>query len=189
MYCRWQPVRPSSCESCWAAVSTSAVRSISYLLDQDEAAHETAHRRLSRILLEQHKGRLPVTLECLHFSVRQLMLPANKEERAVRDELLSGSISCTQRDSTTTLPSALLAASPSSSTRSCARVVVFWWAISTEIPDSTWVMEFVVGWHLVYRTHESMMRLGRALNPAPAQMGITRDATGHCLFLDVVRPG
>ena len=59
----------------------------------------------------------------------------------------------------------------------------------TEIPDSTWVMEFVVGWHLVYRTHESMMRLGRALDPAPAQMGITQDATGHCLFLDVVRPG
>jgi hypothetical protein len=50
------------------------------------------------------------------------------------------------------------------------------------------MMEFVVSWHLVYRTEESMLRLGNALKPAPAQIRITRDETGHCLFLDVKRP-
>jgi extracellular factor (EF) 3-hydroxypalmitic acid methyl ester biosynthesis protein len=58
-----------------------------------------------------------------------------------------------------------------------------------EIPDSSWMMEFVVGWHLVYLTEESMLRLSLGLSPAPARLRITRDATGHCLFLDLVRPG
>jgi hypothetical protein len=159
-----------------------------FLLDQDEAAHETAHRRLSRILLEQHQGTLPVTLDCLHFSVRQLMLPRTKEERAVRDELLGNLdlvYSAGLYDYLTEPVARRLTEVLYSKLRPGGRLLV---GNLTEMPDSTWMMEFVVSWHLVYRTEESMLRLGKALKPAPAHMGITRDETGHCLFLDVRRP-
>src|SRR5262249_24810441 len=59
------------------------------LLDQDETAHETAHRRLTRLLVEQHQGKLPVRLQCLNFSVRQLLKPQTLDERAVRDVTLA----------------------------------------------------------------------------------------------------
>jgi hypothetical protein len=56
-----------------------------------------------------------------------------------------------------------------------------------ETPDSTWMLNYVLGWPLLYRTDESMLRLGERLSPAPARLGITRDMTGHCVFLDVSR--
>ena len=51
------------------------------LLDQDLLAHETAYRRLTRLLSEKRPGALPITLTCLHFSVRQLLKPQTSEEQ------------------------------------------------------------------------------------------------------------
>ena len=58
----------------------------------------------------------------------------------------------------------------------------------TETPDTTWMMEYVLGWHLVYRTEPSMRALASELAPEPARADIVRDATGRCLFLDVASP-
>jgi len=57
-----------------------------------------------------------------------------------------------------------------------------------ETPDTTWIMDYVLGWHLTYRTEPEMLHLADGLKPAPADVGITRDDTGSCLFLDVTSP-
>ena len=59
------------------------------LLDQDPSAHESAHRHLTRILLERHHGKLPVTVQCLHFSVRQLLKPRTPEDHQIVNEGLA----------------------------------------------------------------------------------------------------
>ena len=55
-----------------------------------------------------------------------------------------------------------------------------------ETPDTTWVMEYVLGWPLLYRTDETMLRWPTASGPRPRARD-HRDATGHCIFLDVRR--
>jgi hypothetical protein len=158
-----------------------------FLLDQDEAAHETAHRRLSRILLEQHQSKLPVTLECLHFSVRQLILPQTKEEYWLRDELLGNFdliYSAGLYDYLTDAVARRLTSVLYSKLRPGGRLIL---GNLTEMPDCSWMMEYVVNWPLVYRTEESMDRLRKGVRPTPSHSGVARDATGHCLFLDLVR--
>ena len=54
-----------------------------------------------------------------------------------------------------------------------------------ETPDCTWMMDYVVGWSLIYRDVATMRKLADGL--APARVGITRDATEHCIFLDVTK--
>jgi hypothetical protein len=58
-----------------------------------------------------------------------------------------------------------------------------------ETPDSTWMMDYVCGWSLLYRTEESMLRLAQRLAPEPWRVAIVPDATKRCLFLDVRKPG
>jgi hypothetical protein len=55
-----------------------------------------------------------------------------------------------------------------------------------ETSDSTWVMDYVYDWPLIYRDEASMLRLANGLD-ANASAQIARDATGRCLFLDVTR--
>jgi hypothetical protein len=57
-----------------------------------------------------------------------------------------------------------------------------------DTPDTTWIIDYVCGWTLLYRTDETMLRLAEGLTPTPARTKITRDATGRCLFLDVTSP-
>jgi hypothetical protein len=155
------------------------------LLDQDEAAHETAHRRLSRLLVEHHRGRLPVKLECLHFSVRQLLKPQTLEEAAVAEHLLADmDLVCTAGlyDYLTDPVAGRLTHLLYSRLRPGGRLLV---GNLVETPDTTWIMEYVLGWHLVYRTEADMLRFADGLSPPPARCGITRDQTGRCLFLDV----
>jgi extracellular factor (EF) 3-hydroxypalmitic acid methyl ester biosynthesis protein len=158
------------------------------LLDQDEAAHETAHRRLTRLLVEHHKGRLPVRLECLHFSVRQLLKPQTLEEAAVAEKVLGHldlAYSAGLYDYLTDSVAARLTHLLYSRLRPGGRLLV---GNLMETPDTTWLMEYVLGWHLVYRTEPDMLRFAEGLAPAPASVGVTRDATGRCLFLDVTSP-
>jgi extracellular factor (EF) 3-hydroxypalmitic acid methyl ester biosynthesis protein len=158
------------------------------LLDQDETAHETAHRRLTRILVEHHKGKLPVKLQCLRFSVRQLLRPQTLEERAVRDLTLINFdlvYSAGLYDYLTDIVARKLTALLYSRLRPGGRLLV---GNLSDAPDSTWVMEYVVGWHLIYRTNEEMLRFAAPLKPAPGRVEITRDTTGGCLFLDVTSP-
>jgi extracellular factor (EF) 3-hydroxypalmitic acid methyl ester biosynthesis protein len=157
------------------------------LLDQDRDAHETAHRHLTRILLGQHLGMLPVTVQCLHFSVRQLIKPMTPDEQRIRDTLtdLDFVYSAGLYDYLPDLVAARLTRVLYSRMRPGGRMLL---GNLMETPDSSWIMDYVWGWPLLYRTEETMLRLADGLAPAPARAGITRDATGHCLFLDVTRP-
>jgi hypothetical protein len=58
-----------------------------------------------------------------------------------------------------------------------------------EAPDTTWMMEYVLAWHLTYRTPDSMQALARGLTPPPAEISVDIDASGYALFLSVRAPG
>jgi len=58
-----------------------------------------------------------------------------------------------------------------------------------ETPDSTWMMDYVLGWSLIYRTDAAMLRFAERLSPTPQAANIKRDATGQCVFLNVVKDG
>jgi extracellular factor (EF) 3-hydroxypalmitic acid methyl ester biosynthesis protein len=157
------------------------------LLDQDRGAHETAHRHLTRTLLERHKGTLPVSVRCLHFSVRQLLKPATPEDRAVVNETLTDLDLVYSSGLYDYLPERVAASLTQrlhSLLRPGGRLLL---GNLVETPDSTWIMDYVWGWPLLYRTDETMLGLAEDLTPTPAQVGITRDATGRCLFLDVTK--
>jgi extracellular factor (EF) 3-hydroxypalmitic acid methyl ester biosynthesis protein len=158
------------------------------LVDQDDQAHETAHRRLTRLLVERQKDALPVTVRCLHFSVRQMLKPQTPEDHAILQTTLSDLDLVYSAGLYDYLPdpvAARLTQIAYSKLRPGGRLLL---GNLVETPDSTWVMDFVLGWQLLYRTGESMLRLATGLSPAPSSLGITRDATGRCIFLDATRP-
>ncbi len=153
------------------------------LLDQDPSAHEAAHRHLTRILLQRHHGTLPVTVQCVHYSVRQLLKPQTPEELRIRDSLGTFDLiySAGLYDYLPDLVAQRLTTLLYARLRPGGRLLV---GNMVETADTTWVLHFVLGWALLYRTHESMLRLAQRLAPAPERLGITRDATGRCVFLD-----
>jgi extracellular factor (EF) 3-hydroxypalmitic acid methyl ester biosynthesis protein len=158
------------------------------LLDQDPAAHESAHRHLTRILLERHRGTLPVTIHCLHFSVRQLIRPQTEEESDVVQQTLAGLDLVYSAGLYDYLPDPVAARLTQllyGRLRPGGRLLL---GNLVETPDSTWVMDYVLGWTLRYRTEEAMLQLADRLSPAPSESGLVRDATERCIFLDVTRP-
>ncbi len=158
------------------------------LLDQDRGAHETAHAQLTRLLVERHQGALPVTVTCVHFSIRQLLKPQTAEERQVANELvrdLDLTYSAGLYDYLADAVATRLTSFVYERTRPGGRVLV---GNLESVPDITFMLDFVLDWQLQYRTPDGMLQLARALVPKPSQLGITRDSTGHCLFLDVTRP-
>ncbi len=158
------------------------------LLDQDEAAHETAHGRLMRLLVERHKNGLPIQVQCLHFSVRQLLKPQTPDEIRVRDIVLANLDLVYSAGLYDYLPEPVavrLTELVYGRLRPGGRLLL---GNLVETPDTTWLMEYVLGWYLQYRTDASMRTLAQSLTPAPARVDITRDRTGRCLFLDVAKP-
>jgi extracellular factor (EF) 3-hydroxypalmitic acid methyl ester biosynthesis protein len=158
------------------------------LLDQDESAHETAHGHLMRLLVERHRRTLPITLTCLHFSVRQLLAPQSPEERHVASRTVADLdlvYSAGLYDYLSDRIAARLSRLMYSRLRAGGRLLM---GNLVAAPDTTWMMEYVLGWELRYRTEDSMLALATGLSPVPASVRITRDETGHCIFLDVARP-
>jgi extracellular factor (EF) 3-hydroxypalmitic acid methyl ester biosynthesis protein len=158
------------------------------LLDQDRAAHESAHRQLTRLLFERHRGMLPVTVRCLHFSVSQLIRRnPSEEERRVIDEKLAGLdliYSTGLYDYLTEPVAARLTRRLYGQLRPRGRLLLGNLATAS---DTTWVLDYVLDWPLIYRGAEDLLRIGEGLGPVPARVGITSDRTGSCLFLDVTR--
>ncbi len=158
------------------------------LLDQDEAAHEAAHRRLSRILVERHQGALPVALTCLHFSVRQLLKPQTDEEKRIVKETLSGLDLVYSAGLYDYLPAPVAARLTHHVYGMVAPGGRLLLGNLVEAADTTWMMDYVMGWELQYRVDADMMALARGLAPEPTRLGITRDKTGYCMFLDATKP-
>jgi hypothetical protein len=158
------------------------------LVDQEPSAHENAHRQLTRILLERHRGLLPVTLRCLHFSVRQMIRPQTLEESRVIEEVLSNvdlAYSAGLYDYLPERVAAALTRRVFGCLRPGGRMLL---GNLMETPDSTWVMEYVLDWPLIYRDADAMLRLGANLPLAPGSAQVTYDTTGRCVFLDVTKP-
>jgi hypothetical protein len=158
------------------------------LLDQDPGALESAHRHITRLLLERHYGMLPVTVRCLHFSVKQLLKPQTPEDERVVDETLAGLDLVYSAGLYDYLPQPVatrLTALTYSKLRGGGRLLH---GNLVEAPDTTWVMEYVLGWKLVYRTDDTMLSLADGLFPAPVRAEVVRDETEHAVFLDVRKP-
>ncbi|HEY2511126.1 MAG TPA: hypothetical protein VGI39_09730 [Polyangiaceae bacterium] len=158
------------------------------LLDQDEGALEVANRRLQRALVGSGLQQ-SVAVECLHFSVRQILQPKTAEEIHLFEEIIAGMDLIYSAGLYDYLPEPVAARLTKllySRLRAGGRLLV---GNLCETPDSTWLMEYVLGWHLLYRTPESMLRLANGLAPQPVRVGITPDATGHSIFLDLVKDG
>jgi hypothetical protein len=157
------------------------------LLDQDLLAHETAHRELTRLLLERHHGMLPVSVRCLHFSVRQLVSPQTEEEEEVVNHLLRGVDFVYSTGLYDYLPEPVavrLTQRLHSLLRPGGRLML---GNLAESSDSTWLMDYVLDWRIIYRGDTDMLRLAAGLSPARAEVAC--DRTGRCLFLDLTRRG
>jgi extracellular factor (EF) 3-hydroxypalmitic acid methyl ester biosynthesis protein len=57
---------------------------------------------------------------------------------------------------------------------------------AAEAPDVKWVPEFILDWHMIYRTHDQMHGLAAALDP-PRKIEVERDASNTWHFLVVKR--
>ena len=159
------------------------------LLDQNRNAHENAHRRLTRVLVERYGGSLPVKVSCLHFSVRQLLRPQTPEDRAIVDTVLSNLdlVYCAGLFDYLSDPVARrLTHFTYDRLRPGGRLLL---GNLVAAPDCDFMMEFVLDWPLCYRTGDELLRFAEGLAPAPATVSLTRDATGHAIFLDARRPG
>jgi extracellular factor (EF) 3-hydroxypalmitic acid methyl ester biosynthesis protein len=139
-------------------------------------------------LVERHQRSLPVTITCLHLSVRQLLKPQSPEERRAVAGVLSDLdlIYCAGLyDYLSDLLGTRLTSILYSGLRPGGRLLL---GNLVEAPDTTWVMDFVMDWSLNYRTDESMLALASRLSPPPSRCTITRDSSEHCIFLDVTAP-
>jgi extracellular factor (EF) 3-hydroxypalmitic acid methyl ester biosynthesis protein len=158
------------------------------LLDQDRHAHENAHRRLTRVLVGHRRGSLPVTVTCLHFSVRQLLRPHSPEDHAVVDGVLAGldlAYCAGLFDYLSDAVARRLTQFAYARLRPGGRLL---FGNLSAAPDCDFMMDYVLDWPLHYRTADRLLRFADDLSPAPAHVGVTRDATGHAIFLDVKRP-
>jgi extracellular factor (EF) 3-hydroxypalmitic acid methyl ester biosynthesis protein len=158
------------------------------MLDQDADALHVCHQEINRQLKLRHRDRLPIRLSCLHFSIKQFLKPRDAAELQVVEKVLSGLDLVYSSGLFDYLPDPVAAAvlrKLYASLNSGGRLYI---GNLKEAADTSWIMEFVLAWHLLYRTRESMTPLANGLSPAPAKAEVGEDETGHCLFLDVVRP-
>jgi hypothetical protein len=131
---------------------------------------------------------LPVTVRCLHSSVRQLLKPQTPEDQRLVHETLSELDLVYSAGLYDYLPQRVatrLTRLTYSSLRPGGRLLH---GNLMETPDSTWVMDYVLGWPLVYRTPQTLLALGGWLTPVPSRMEIVHDETGSAMFLDIAKP-
>jgi extracellular factor (EF) 3-hydroxypalmitic acid methyl ester biosynthesis protein len=158
------------------------------LIDQDEAALEYSYETLHRELLASEWDTSRTNIQCIHLSVRQLLKPNSSEEDQIGRQALAGADMVYSMGLFDYLPNLI-----------AQRLLMLLYRhlgpggklfignLETE-PDTTWLMDFVLAWHLVWRTEGDMLRLADELQPEPASADVKKDSTERCLFLRVVRP-
>lgn len=158
------------------------------LIDQDDDALRACNRDLMRVINARPDAAL-VTVHCLRFSVRQIVLPKRGEEQKLVADVLRdldlvysmGLFDYLQQPLARRVTSAL-----SKMLRPGGRLLI---GNLKRVPDSSWMMEYTAEWNLVYRLPKDMTDLAAELVPPPARLRVTRDGTGMCLFLDVTKAG
>lgn len=159
------------------------------LVDQSEETMKYCHEALSREILKRGRHLSNhIELNCLHLSVRQVLQPKGAEERKFISDNLDEMDLIYSAGLYDYLPRSIatrLARKLYKYLRPGGRLLI---GNLSECPDTTWMMEHVLAWHLEYRTPCSMEALGTGLNPAPSTLRVESDETGLCLFLNVVKP-
>ncbi len=158
-----------------------------FLIDQDNQALAFCHEALIEELSEK-SPHLPLELHCLHYSVRQILKPKDEAELHMSREVL--------RNMDLLYSVGLFDYLPEPIAQRLLRQLYAMMGSGGEMfignlqeaPDTTWVMEYVLAWHLQYRTPETMLELASGMQPPPAQLEVVTDSTGYCLFLRIVKP-
>jgi extracellular factor (EF) 3-hydroxypalmitic acid methyl ester biosynthesis protein len=158
------------------------------LIDQDTEALSYCHESLNRVLIEHEQVHLPIELHCLHFSVRQILKPRGEAEKQVVEKLLSDVDLVYAAGLLDYLPEPVAQRLMTSLYQMLAPGGRLFIGNLKRVPDSTFMMEFILDWHLEYRTPEIMLALGEALRPEPAKVGYVMDDLDNCIFLDVEKP-
>ncbi len=158
------------------------------LIDQDQNALRDCHDALAAVLRERFPEGSPVSLHCLHFSLRQIVAPKKGPETELVQSVLQNVdmiysmglydyiLQPLARRIVTCLYGML---------KPGGKVFI---GNLKRVQDCSWVMDYALAWHLVYRDEEQMADLAGEISPPPAAVKVTKDATGNCLFLDVRRP-
>jgi extracellular factor (EF) 3-hydroxypalmitic acid methyl ester biosynthesis protein len=158
------------------------------LIDQDEEALAYSHDFLLRRILDRGLDPFKVRVNCIHFSVKQILKPRNAEELQILDHVLGDSDYIYSVGLLDYLPdpiAARLIAALYERLAPGGQLVI---GNLVEADDATWLMDFVLAWHLVWRTPSAMAELARGLSPDPRRVDVSVDATQKCLFLEVHAP-
>lgn len=159
-----------------------------FLIDQDDEALEYCHGSLNQVLAEFHHGRLDVDLQCLHFSVKQLLKPETPAELRVVSEVLDGVDLVYSAGLMDYLPDRVASALIQrvyGLLKPGGRLLI---GNLRREPMTAWLLESVLAWHLEYREEAQMRRLASGLQPRPSDLTVEFDETGHCMFLSAVKP-
>jgi extracellular factor (EF) 3-hydroxypalmitic acid methyl ester biosynthesis protein len=158
------------------------------LIDQDEEALAYSYEALHRELLASKWDTARTHIECIHLSVKQLLKPNGAQEEQIGRQALAGADMVYSMGLFDYLPSLV-----------AQRLLMFLYRhlepagtlfvgnLESE-PNTTWLMDFVLAWHLVWRSEDDLLRLSDELEPRPAAASVKKDSTQRCLFLKVVRP-
>ena len=158
------------------------------LLDQDGGALDAAHGALTRRLSAREDGSANVSIRGLHLSVRQLLRQ--------KDADLAEFVSHTVRDLDLIYSAGLFDYLPDPVAQELVRVLYGALAPGGRLlignlrntPDTTWWMDHVFAWHLIYREEDAMLDMASSLGDTPASVGLRLDETERCFFLEVVKP-
>lgn len=156
------------------------------LIDQDEEALAYAHAQLSE-LIRRH-GR-DIDLLCINMSVKQLLSPKGELERSlIQRHVAQASLiyCCGLYDY---LPDAVAERLTLELYRLLAPGGRLYLGNLVEAPDTSWIMDYVLDWKLIYRTDQDMVRLARQLAPSAVELAVEHDRSGHAIFLSARAPG
>lgn len=156
------------------------------LVDQDEDALRSCVTELNRVVA-QRGDNPPVEFHCLHFSLRQIIAPKKGGEQKLVDEVLSNTDLVYSMGLFDYLQQKLARRTTSSLFNLLSPQGRLLIGNLCRVPESTWMMEYGVAWHLVYRKKDEMFDLGSSIDESKCTVNVLDDATGNCLFTDVRR--
>jgi extracellular factor (EF) 3-hydroxypalmitic acid methyl ester biosynthesis protein len=156
------------------------------LIDQDEDALRSCVEELNRAAEHRDDVHM-ISFHCLHFSLRQILAPRKGSERALVEEVLSGVDLIYSMGLFDYIEQSLARKTARrlfKLLKPGGRLLI---GNLSRVPDSTWIMEFGLAWHLVYRDRDDMLDMGSLINTNQGCVGVEADHSGNCLFLDVRR--
>jgi SAM-dependent methyltransferase len=156
------------------------------LVDQDEDALRSCVTELNRVIALRGDNP-PVEFHCLHFSLRQIIAPKKGGEQKLVKEVLSNVDLVYSMGLFDYLQQKLARRTTSSLFNLLAPQGRLLIGNLCRVPESTWMMEYGVAWHLVYRNKEEMFDLGSSIEQQSCTVNVLDDTTGNCLFTDARR--